>query len=255
MAPSDTPQGPVTSVCDHSYETRMKCGDPIAVRLCTLCHTPDWDDLAAQASKVYQRGWEASAQLHRDGWLRDQAQPPTTPIPEDTELDDEHQLTRRLKLAHQQRRAKEAQLDGIRRALIDTNVIQEDDPYSHADLEDVIRQTVPEIERQAVGWEQKYFQMIEKRTPASAAEIEQLRNDLDEARSWARHGYEIGQRHCGWTDHGVAPDWLTEGWPHAFDSCEHLKRASKLDTELAEVRSRSLGPVRCRNDERPTRDG
>lgn len=87
---------------------------------------------------------------------------------------DTDRLERRIKLAHQQRRTKEAQLDGIRRALIDTGVIDEDDPYSHADLEDVIRRTVPEIERQAVGWERKYFEMVEKRT-ASAAALNQIR--------------------------------------------------------------------------------
>jgi hypothetical protein len=43
---------------------------------------------------------------------------------------------------------------------------------------------------------------------------------LVEARMWARHGYEIGQRHCCWSDYGVAPAWLTEGWPTHFDSCE-----------------------------------
>ncbi|EFL29443.1 hypothetical protein SSOG_09157 [Streptomyces himastatinicus ATCC 53653] len=54
---------------------------------------------------------------------------------------DNEQLQRRLQLAHQARRAKEAQLDGIRRALLDVGVIEEGDPYSHADLEDVIRQS------------------------------------------------------------------------------------------------------------------
>ncbi|MFF4600585.1 hypothetical protein [Amycolatopsis sp. NPDC001370] len=39
---------------------------------------------------------------------------------------------------------------------------------------------------------------------------------LQEARSWARHGYEIGQRSCTWSDHGVAPEWLT-GW-HSFET-------------------------------------
>jgi hypothetical protein len=34
---------------------------------------------------------------------------------------------------------------------------------------------------------------------------------LEEARGWARHGYEIGQRSCTWSDQGVAPKWLT-GW-------------------------------------------
>lgn len=38
-----------------------------------------------------------------------------------------------------------------------------------------------------------------------------LASALVEARSWARHGYEIGQRNAGWSDNGVAPAWLTEG--------------------------------------------
>lgn len=46
----------------------------------------------------------------------------------------------RLRLAHEARRAKEHQLDGIRRALCDVGAMRDDDPYSHADLEDVIRQ-------------------------------------------------------------------------------------------------------------------
>lgn len=50
------------------------------------------------------------------------------------------ELRKRVRLAHQARRLKEHQLDGIRRALCDIGVIQDDDPYSHADLEDVIRQ-------------------------------------------------------------------------------------------------------------------
>ncbi|MFF8910599.1 hypothetical protein [Streptomyces olivaceoviridis] len=49
---------------------------------------------------------------------------------------------KRLQLAHQARRAKEHQLDGIRRALCDIGVIEDDDPYGHADLEDVIRQAL-----------------------------------------------------------------------------------------------------------------
>lgn len=47
---------------------------------------------------------------------------------------------RRLSLAHQARRAAEHQLDDVRRALCDTGIIRDDDPYSHADLADVIRQ-------------------------------------------------------------------------------------------------------------------
>lgn len=49
--------------------------------------------------------------------------------------------------------------------------------------------------------------------------IDDLDDDaLSEARRWARHGYEIGQRSCTWSDHGVAPAWLTDGWPHHFPS-------------------------------------
>jgi hypothetical protein len=62
---------------------------------------------------------------------------------------------------------------------------------------------------------------------------DELRKQRDEARMWARHGYEIGQKHCGWTDHGVAPGWLTDGWPPHFDSCEHLKRASDYDMAIS----------------------
>jgi hypothetical protein len=56
---------------------------------------------------------------------------------------DPHALHNRLRLAHQARRAKEHQLDDIRRALCDIGAIEDDDPYSHADLADVIRQIGP----------------------------------------------------------------------------------------------------------------
>ncbi|MCM8552327.1 hypothetical protein [Streptomyces sp. STCH 565 A] len=66
---------------------------------------------------------------------------------------------------------------------------------------------------------------------------EQAEAERDEARQWARHGYEIGQKHCSWSDHGVAPDWLTDGWPPHIDSCEHLKHAAELE-EAEAVRKR-----------------
>lgn len=83
---------------------------------------------------------------------------------------------------------------------------------------------------------------------AASEWIERLTAERGEARIWARHGYEIGQRHCGWTDHGVAPGWLTEGWPASFDSCEHLVRASEYDEALTRVRAevariRSITPT------------
>ncbi|MFE6412596.1 hypothetical protein ACFVOR_37315 [Streptomyces sp. NPDC057837] len=46
----------------------------------------------------------------------------------------------RLNLAHRARRAKKHQLDDILRALCDIGFMKDDDPYSHADLADVIRQ-------------------------------------------------------------------------------------------------------------------
>ena len=81
-----------------------------------------------------------------------------------------------------------------------------------------------------------------KDATAYLGEAAALQGQLDEARSWARHGYEIGQKHCGWTDHGVAPDWLTEGWPNSFDSCEHLKQAAELDEALSRVRALPTEP-------------
>lgn len=82
--------------------------------------------------------------------------------------------------------------------------------------------------------------------------VADLRQDRDEARSWARHGYEIGQRHCGWSDHGVAPEWLTKGWPPHFDSCEHLKQAAEYDDALTRVRGLPTAPdVMNAQQERP----
>lgn len=49
-------------------------------------------------------------------------------------------LQNKLRLAHQARRAKEHQLDGIRRALCDAGFMEDGDPYGHADLDEVIRQ-------------------------------------------------------------------------------------------------------------------
>lgn len=78
----------------------------------------------------------------------------------------------------------------------------------------------------------------------AAAESEQgLMEQLAEARQWARHGYEIGQRHCGWTDYGVAPAWLTEGWgPAYFGTCEHLQLSAAFDEALTRVRNLSTEP-------------
>jgi hypothetical protein len=69
--------------------------------------------------------------------------PKPLPPPPDSEPETPEQvatLQNRLRLAHQARRAKEHQLDDIRRALCDIGFMEDDDPYSHADLADVIRQ-------------------------------------------------------------------------------------------------------------------
>lgn len=60
-------------------------------------------------------------------------------------------LQNRLRLAHQARRAKEHQLDDVRRALCDAGFMDDDDPYSHADLADVIRQVGEALREKPTG--------------------------------------------------------------------------------------------------------
>ncbi|WP_333757973.1 hypothetical protein [Streptomyces sp. ISBFB 2968] len=60
-------------------------------------------------------------------------------------------LQERLRLAHQARRAKEHQLDDIRRALCDAGFMNDDDPYGHADLADVIRQVGEALREKPTG--------------------------------------------------------------------------------------------------------
>lgn len=72
---------------------------------------------------------------------------------------------------------------------------------------------------------------------ATENQRDDARDKLTEARSWARHGYEIGQRHCGWTDHGVAPRWLTEGWPPQIDTCQHLTELAIAEARIAALRA------------------
>lgn len=73
----------------------------------------------------------------------------------------------RLRLAHQARRAKAHQLDDIRRALCDAEFMQDTDPYSHADLADVIRQATP--------------------TAAAGAAIARVRALADDMRNWCSY--------------------------------------------------------------------
>ena len=66
-----------------------------------------------------------------------------------------------------------------------------------------------------VGWLGKVSDALDRSNEPEAVELPRLEPEdvtaLEEARSWARHGYEIAQRTASWSDHGVAPKWLTEG--------------------------------------------
>jgi hypothetical protein len=64
------------------------------------------------------------------------------------------------------------------------------------------------------------------------SELDDLIAERDEARQWARHGYEIGQQSCLWSDYGVAPKWLTEGWPRSFDASPLLKAIGQVEDVL-----------------------
>ncbi len=46
------------NTCEHFYETRILGGQPLSVRVCIFCRTPDWADLYEQATVLYRWGWE-----------------------------------------------------------------------------------------------------------------------------------------------------------------------------------------------------
>lgn len=82
-------------------------------------------------------------------------------------------------------------------------------------------------EKSGVWWQQSHaypFRSVTavdevrmEREAKATTEVHALEDQVAEARMWARHGYEIGQRSCTWSDFGVAPAWLTGGWgPGAF---------------------------------------
>lgn len=124
----------------------------------------------------------------------------------------QRQAETRLRLAHQARRAKEHQLDGIRRALCDVGVIQDDDPYSHADLEDAIRQAfqppvpapaaaIQATERSDVGTE--FVQQLDHPDEAALTKVEV---DL------AENGVDTPGCDCG--HNGMGAKWHASdcGW-------------------------------------------
>ncbi|MFJ6069099.1 hypothetical protein ACIQHU_39420 [Streptomyces tendae] len=105
---------------------------------------PTTAELAADAERFkqdYLNACKTIADMHAAATGR-RGEAPTRGVIEDVEdvrLRAERAETR-LRLAHQARRGKEHQLDDVRRALCDIGFMEDDDPYSHADLADVIRQ-------------------------------------------------------------------------------------------------------------------
>lgn len=64
---------------------------------------------------------------------------------------------------------------------------------------------------------------------------DRLTESLEDARSWARHGYEIGQRSCTWSDHGVTPAWLTDGHkPEALAPAKNTTLKINLEALIPE---------------------
>jgi hypothetical protein len=45
--------GPKAADCEHHFEVRIRGGEPLSVRVCTFCRTPDWADLREQLDILY----------------------------------------------------------------------------------------------------------------------------------------------------------------------------------------------------------
>jgi hypothetical protein len=83
---------------------------------------------------------------------------------------------------------------------------------------------------------------LQARDRLAGADVAALIAERDEARSWARHGYEIGQRSCLWSDHGVAPEWLKEGWPPHFGADPLTKAIGQIEDVLMHYRALQAQP-------------
>lgn len=100
----------------------------------TACGGPAPDALADTVRQLATRAEQAAAVTAETKRLLDRR---TTTLRVRAE-----QAEQRLRHAHEARRHKAAQLDDVKRALLDTGVIEDDDPYGHADLADIIRQAM-----------------------------------------------------------------------------------------------------------------
>lgn len=51
------------SDCEHFYATRVRGGEPVSVRACTLCGQPDWPDLREQVERLCEAAAELASEL------------------------------------------------------------------------------------------------------------------------------------------------------------------------------------------------
>lgn len=63
--PENSPMAP--DDCEHAWVTHVRGGEPLAVRICSLCQAIDWDDLRAQMGAI-----DAEARATWVAWLRAQ---------------------------------------------------------------------------------------------------------------------------------------------------------------------------------------
>lgn len=71
----ETEDRAMNTVCDHSFEIRIRGGEPISVRMCTYCHEPDWADLKEQAKRLYDDGYLDGQHRTAEAILRDRPEP------------------------------------------------------------------------------------------------------------------------------------------------------------------------------------
>lgn len=48
--------------CEHDWESRTRGGEPLAVRICRICRTVDWDDLREQHERAVTERAEKEAE-------------------------------------------------------------------------------------------------------------------------------------------------------------------------------------------------
>lgn len=56
----------MASDCEHAYVTRVRGGEPVSVRACSLCGQPDWPDLREQVERLVE---EARPAARRTVWM------------------------------------------------------------------------------------------------------------------------------------------------------------------------------------------